>query len=434
MVKTVEEAIEWIHSRLPFGIRPGLERVQALLDLIDNPEKKLQMIHIAGTNGKGSTVSYLSQMLQEVGLSVGTFTSPYIEVFNERIAVNGQWIPDEALIRLVQKYQPFVAILDEKEKVAGITEFELLTVMGLDYFLEQAVDVAIIEVGLGGLLDSTNVIAPILTGITTIGMDHVDILGESIQDIAIQKAGIIKANTPLVTGNITEEALRIIKEKAREQKAPLKCFNEDYQVNYQHPDVKWGEIFDFYNESGKIKNLKTPLLGAHQVENAGLAIELFFTYCQLQGIPLRQQWIKNGLVQTTWPARMEKISDEPLIVIDGAHNDHAMKRLVENVTKEFAQRRVYVLFSALETKDITGMLEDLCQIPNSQVLITTFDNPRAIQLEKNYQAIQPEKIAIVSSWQFGLADLLEKATADDLILVTGSLYFVSEIRQYLVSL
>lgn len=434
MVKTVEEAIEWIHSRLPFGIRPGLARVEALLNLIGHPEKELRMIHIAGTNGKGSTVSYLSQMLQEVGLTVGTFTSPYIEVFNERIAINGQWIPDEGLIRFVQKYQPLAAILDENEKVAGITEFELLTAIGLDYFREQQVDVAIIEVGLGGLLDSTNIIEPILTGITTIGMDHVDILGESIRDIAIQKAGIIKPNTPLVTGNISEEALKVIKEKALEQKAPLKCFGEDYQVVYQNPDPKWGEIFDFYNEAGKIKNLKTPLLGAHQTENAGLAIELFFTYCQLQGIPLRQQWIKNGLLQTTWPARMEKISEEPLMVIDGAHNDHAMKRLVENVTKEFAQRRVYVLFSALETKDITGMLEDLCRIPNSEVLLTTFDHPRAIHLDKNYQAIDPEKIGIVSSWPVGLADLLEKATEDDLILVTGSLYFVSEIRKYLLSL
>ena len=433
MIKTVEEAIEWIHSRLPFGMRPGLDRVKALLELIDNPEQNLQMIHVAGTNGKGSTVSYLSCMLQELGLSVGTFTSPFIEVFNERIAINGQWIPDEAIIRLVNKYQPFVALLDDQPAVAGITEFELLTVMGLDYFQEQQVDVAIIEVGLGGLLDSTNVIEPILTAITTIGMDHTDILGETLEDIATQKAGIIKPNVPLVTGKIEEAALKVIKETAMKQNAPIKCFEEDYQVVYQGPDSKWGEIFDFYNEAGKIKNIKTPLLGEHQIENASLAIELFFSYCHLKQIPIKQEWIINGLAQTRWPARMEKISDEPFIVMDGAHNNHAMKRLVENVMREFPQRKIWILFSALETKDITQMLAELARIPSSELLVTTFDHPKALHVEKLKSMSGVTSIKTAAAWQLGLADLLEKSMADDLILITGSLYFVSEIRQFLLN-
>ena len=433
MIKTVEEAIEWIHSRLPFGMRPGLDRVKALLELIDNPEQNLQMIHVAGTNGKGSTVSYLSCMLQELGLSVGTFTSPFIEVFNERIAINGQWIPDEAIIRLVNKYQPFVALLDDQPAVAGITEFELLTVMGLDYFQEQQVDVAIIEVGLGGLLDSTNVIEPILTAITTIGMDHTDILGETLEDIATQKAGIIKPNVPLVTGKIEEAALKVIKETAMKQNAPIKCFEEDYQVVYQGPDSKWGEIFDFYNEAGKIKNIKTPLLGEHQIENASLAIELFFSYCHLKQIPIKQEWIINGLAQTRWPARMEKISDEPFIVMDGAHNNHAMKRLVENVMREFPQRKIWILFSALETKDITQMLAELVRIPSSELLVTTFDHPKALNIEKLKSMSGVTSIKTAAAWQLGLADLLEKSMADDLILITGSLYFVSEIRQFLLN-
>ena len=433
MIKTVEEAIEWIHSRLPFGMRPGLDRVKALLELIDNPEQNLQMIHVAGTNGKGSTVSYLSCMLQELGLSVGTFTSPFIEVFNERIAINGQWIPDEAIIRLVNKYQPFVTLLDDQPAVTGITEFELLTVMGLDYFQEQQVDVAIIEVGLGGLLDSTNVIEPILTAITTIGMDHTDILGETLEDIATQKAGIIKPNVPLVTGKIEEAALKVIKETAMKQNAPIKCFEEDYQVVYQGPDSKWGEIFDFYNEAGKIKNIKTPLLGEHQIENASLAIELFFSYCHLKQIPIKQEWIINGLAQTRWPARMEKISDEPFIVMDGAHNNHAMKRLVENVMREFPQRKIWILFSALETKDITQMLAELARIPSSELLVTTFDHPKALHIEKLKSMSGVTSIKTAAAWQLGLADLLEKSMADDLILITGSLYFVSEIRQFLLN-
>lgn len=434
MLETVEESIQWIHSRLPFGMRPGLERVEALLALVDHPEKKVPMIHIAGTNGKGSTVSYLKNMLQEMGLKVGSFTSPYIETFNERIMINQTVITDEALIALVDKYKPLVEQMDQDEKLVGITEFELLTVMGFDYFAEQAVDVAIIEVGLGGLLDSTNVITPILTGITTIGMDHTDILGDTMEAIAFQKAGILKEGIPLVTGNIGEDALAVIKEQAQKKQVPITQLQQDYTVTYQRPAENWGEIFDFSNEFGKIKQLRTPLLGAHQVENAGLAIALFYAYCQQQNIPVQHKWIRDGLAKTTWPARMERVSEQPLIILDGAHNEHAITRLVDNMQREFKGRKILILFSALETKDISSMLKQLTELPKSHVLLTTFDNPRAIRLAKNYEAINPKKLSVASLWQVGFSELLEQVTEDDVILITGSLYFVSEVRQYLLKL
>ena len=203
----IEEAIAWIHSRKKFGSRPGLERIQALLDKVDNPEKKVPVIHIAGTNGKGSTVAYLRSILIEAGVTVGSFTSPYIEEFNERIAIDAQPIPDNQLIVYVEKYQPIVAELDRDPAISGITEFEILTAIMLDYFATEQVDVAIVEVGLGGLLDSTNVVKPILTAITTIGYDHMDVLGDTLNEIAGQKAGIIKKNVPVVTGKITKGPL-----------------------------------------------------------------------------------------------------------------------------------------------------------------------------------------------------------------------------------
>lgn len=430
----MEESVEWIHSRLPFGMRPGLERVEALLSLVDHPENKVPMIHIAGTNGKGSTVSYLKRMLEEVGLKVGSFTSPYIEKFNERIMINQEFISDASLISLVEKYQPLVQSLDEVEHLRGITEFELLTVMGFDYFADQAVDVALIEVGLGGLLDSTNVISPILTGITTIGMDHMDILGDTIEAIAFQKAGIIKPNVPVVTGKIEEVALQVIESIASEQKAPIFRLGKEYDVTYRHPAYDWGEVFDFTNPSGILKELKTPLLGSHQVENAGLAIALFFAYCQLKNIPLQHKWIRDGLAKTTWPARMERISEQPLIILDGAHNDHAMMRLVDNLKREFSNRKILILFSALETKDISRMLQELSEVAKSQITLTTFNNPRAIRLKKGYEAINPKKISVASLWQVGLSELLEEADEETVILITGSLYFVSEVRQYLEKL
>lgn len=431
MALTIEEAIEWIHSRLAFGSRPGLDRIEALLALVENPEKKVPTIHVAGTNGKGSTVSYLRALIQETGLTVGTFTSPYIESFNERIAIDGKAIPDEDLVILVEQIQPLVAQLDQQEAVSGITEFEILTALGLMYFVEKKVDVAVIEVGLGGLLDSTNVVEPMLTAITTIGMDHTDILGDTLEEIAAQKAGIIKTGIPVVTGNIHSQALEVIEAQAQEKQAQTYRFNQEYEVAYHNPDPQWGEIFDFYNEAGKLTELKTSLLGQHQIENAGVAIQIFYLFCQLKSLPFKEKEVRDGLKKTFWPARMERMSAEPLIILDGAHNEHAMKRLVENMKREFKNYHINILFSALETKDISKMLEQLLEIPNSEITLTSFEYPKALDLAKNYQNVDESRITVASLWQFGLADLLERTSSEDLILVTGSLYFVSEVRQLL---
>lgn len=431
MTLTIEDAIGWIHSRLPFGSRPGLERVNALLDKLDHPEKKVPTIHIAGTNGKGSTVTYLKCMLEEAGLTVGTFTSPYVEKFNERIAVNGAGIPDDKLIEYADRYQKIVAELDKIEEVSGITEFETLTGMAFEYFFKEKVDVAIIEVGLGGLLDSTNVAVPLLTGITTIGMDHMDILGDTIEKIAFQKAGIIKKNIPVVTGNIVPEALAVIKEKAKAENAVLYGFGDAYEVTYERPDTQWGEIFDFRNEAGKINNIKSSLIGQHQIENAGMAIEMFYQYCKLTNLNFQHRDVLKGLSEAQWPGRMERISEEPLIILDGAHNPHAMRRLVKNLKDEFSGYQISVLFSAITTKDVTGMLKMLKTVPNVKIYLTTFEYPKAIHLA-NYGAMEDELLTIVSLWQFGLAELLETMGDNELLLVTGSLYFISDVRKLLV--
>lgn len=435
MKTKITSAIEWIHSRLPFGTRPGLERVQALLALVDHPEASVPTIHIAGTNGKGSTVNYLMEMIKETGLIVGTYTSPYIESFNERIAIDGQPISDEALVALVEKYQPLVAQLDEDEAVKGITEFETLTAMALDYFREQAVDVAIIEVGLGGLLDSTNVVQPLLCGITTIGLDHTDILGDTLEKIAAQKAGIIKPQVPVVTGKIASDALAVIESVARQNQAPIFRFGEEYQVTYRHPHEDWGEVFTFQNEAGKLSDLQTSLIGRHQSENAGVAVELFYQFCQIKGLPFAPKVVRQGLKQVHWPGRMERLSEEPLILLDGAHNDHAIERLVETMKKEFKEYQIHILFSALSTKDVPGMLSALLKIPNARIYVTTFDYPKAIKLDDNFTDVSEDRITVVSLWQFGLGEILEKMSGpDELLLVTGSLYFVSDVRKLLLEM
>lgn len=430
----INDAIAWIHSRLPFGSRPGLERVQALLDLVGHPEKMVPTIHIAGTNGKGSTVSGLMELIKECGLTVGTYTSPYVESFNERIAIDGKPIADADLVALVEKYRPLVEQLDADEAVQGITEFETLTAMALDYFREQAVDVAIVEVGLGGLLDSTNVVEPMLCAITTIGLDHTDILGDTLEKIAAQKAGIIKPGVPVVTGNISSDALAVIESVATKNQAPIYRFGKEYQVEYRHPHEQWGEVFDFHNEQGKLVDLHTSLVGRHQPENAGVAVELFYQFCQLKGLPFSAKDVRQGLKQVQWPARMERLSQEPLILLDGAHNDHAIKRLVENMKKEFKDYQIHILFSALSTKDVRGMIEQLLELPNARIYVTTFDYPKAIHLDDHFTELPEDRITVVSLWQFGLAELLEKMTNEDLLLVTGSLYFVSEVRELLLAI
>ncbi|MEI5993408.1 bifunctional folylpolyglutamate synthase/dihydrofolate synthase [Candidatus Enterococcus mansonii] len=433
MSLTIDEAIEWIHSRLPFGSRPGLDRVEELLKRVDHPEDKVPTIHVAGTNGKGSTVTYLRCMLEELGLKVGTFTSPYIEHFNERIAINGQGISDDHIVQYVEKYQELVKKMDQQPKSAGITEFETLTVMALDYLLEEQVDIAIVEVGLGGLLDSTNVVKPMLTAITTIGKDHTEILGDTLEKIAFQKAGIIKEGVPVVTGNIEEVAFDVIAEVARKKHSKIYRYAYDYKSEYLHPDKNWGEVFHFYGEAGRVPNVKVPLLGRHQVENAAVAIELFYRYCQLNQINYSDRDIYQGLTKAKWPARMERISEEPLIILDGAHNDHAMYRLAENIKKEFPNREINILFSALATKDVEQMVGILKQLPNVHLYLSTFDYPGALDLT-NLEHFEDEKTEIVSLWQFGLGEVLEKMSTDDLLLVTGSLYFVSQVRELLLKL
>lgn len=433
MTITVDEAIEWIHSRLPYGSRPGLERVAALLKRVGNPEMSVPTIHIAGTNGKGSTVTYLRCILEEAGLTVGTFTSPYIEQFNERIAINGQSITDQQLVHYVEKYQPLVQEMDQHAEIAGITEFETLTALAFDYFFEQKVDIAIIEVGLGGLLDSTNVACPLLTGITTIGKDHMEILGDTLEKIAYQKAGIIKENIPVVTGKIEEEALMVIEEVARQKQSPMYRYDKEYKIKYLHPDKQWGEIFNFYGAAGKLTKLKVALLGEYQAENAAVAIQLYYLYCLNQRLNFSERTVYQGLAKAKWPARMEKISDEPLIILDGAHNEHAVHRLVENIKKEFKQQEVTILFSALATKNADQMIQQLKQIPNVHLYLTTFNYPRAIELSK-MEHLADERTEIVSLWQFGLGEILEKMSSDDLLLVTGSLYFVAQVRELLMNI
>lgn len=428
---TYTEALRWIHSRLAFGSRPGLDRIEALLDLLDNPQNKIKTIHVAGTNGKGSTVSFLRSLLEGEGLKVGTFTSPYITVFNERIALNNQPISNQELVTLVERFQPLVASLDDQPALAGVTEFEIITAMMFTYFAEAQVDVGIIEVGLGGTLDCTNVITPLIASITTIGLDHMAILGNTLEEIAAQKAGIIKAYRPVVTGNLPEVALKVIREVSAKLKSPLIELGQGYQFKLEEKQGAFGEVFTFTNQQFTLPHLEISLNGQHQIENASLAIEL---YCQVAThfeYIATEATIRAGIQFVAWPGRMEVLQTAPLVILDGAHNEPAIKVLVNNLQQEYQGKAIKTVFAAIQPKEVGSMLNLLGEVENQELFLTTFDYPKAYQL-KEYPLLSHLLVTHLPDWQVGIEQLIKAGTSADLILITGSLYFISQVRTHIL--
>ena len=409
----------------------GLERMVELLELRGNPHLKLKVIHIGGTNGKGSTIAFLKNMLVKLGLRVGVFSSPYLIHYTDQISINGESIPEVKLEALMADYESL--LVGEKSAVLkGATEFEIITALAYDYFATEKVDVAIMEVGMGGLLDSTNVCQPILTGITTIGLDHVALLGDTVEAIAEQKAGIIKQGIPLVTGRIAPEALAVIDRIAEGKDAPRIAYGTDYQVGHQE-SVVTGEVFD-YTSSVRQGRFQTGLLGLHQIENAGMALALLDIYCQEIGQELASNdLLAQALEETRWPGRLEVLSSEPMMILDGAHNPHAIKALLTTLQERFADYHKEILFTCIKTKALEDMLDLLETVPDSQLTLTYFDDSRATD-EKVMQEVAASRKLNYQSWQ----DFLEQKLTDKneekqtVRIVTGSLYFLSQVRAYLM--
>ena len=422
---------QWIANYRTDQPHFGLERMVELLALRGNPHLKLKVIHIGGTNGKGSTIAFLKKMLEKLGLRVGVFSSPYLIHYTDQISINGESIPEAKLETLMADYQSLL----EGEAVAnlqGTTEFEIITAIAYDYFASEQVDVAIMEVGMGGLLDSTNVCQPILTGITTIGLDHVALLGDTLEAIAEQKAGIIKQGIPLVTGRIAPEALAVIDRIAEGKDAPIFAYGTDYQVRYQKSMVT-GEVFD-YTSVVRQGRFQTGLLGLHQIENAGMAIALLDNFCQEDGRELASNHVlAQALEETSWPGRLEIVSREPLMILDGAHNPHAIKALLATLQERFADYRKEILFTCIKTKALEDMLDLLEQIPDTELTLTHFDDSRATDESVLEEAAKSRNLSY-QGWQDFLEQKLtdKKEEKQTVRIVTGSLYFLSQVRAYLM--
>lgn len=422
---------QWIANYRTDQPHFGLERMVELLALRGNPHLKLKVLHIGGTNGKGSTIAFLKKMLEKLGLRVGVFSSPYLIHYTDQISINGESISEARLEALMANYQSLL----EGEAVAnlqGTTEFEIITALAYDYFASEQVDVAIMEVGMGGLLDSTNVCQPILTGITTIGLDHVALLGDTLEAIAEQKAGIIKQGMPLVTGRIAPEALAVIDRIAEGKDAPRLAYGTDYQVRHQE-SVVTGEVFD-YTSAVRQGRFQTSLLGLYQIENAGMAIALLDTFCQEDGRELASNdFLGQALEETSWPGRLEIVSRDPLMILDGAHNPHAIKALLVTLQERFADYHKEILFTCIKTKALEDMLDLLGAMPDTELTLTHFADSRATDESVLKEAAKSRNLSYQDWHDFLEQNLTDKKEEKQTVrIVTGSLYFLSQVRAYLM--
>ena len=422
---------QWIANYRTDQPHFGLERMVELLALRGNPHLKLKVIHVGGTNGKGSTIAFLKNMLEKMGLRVGVFSSPYLIHYTDQISINGESIPEARLETFMADYQSLLEGA-ATANLQGTTEFEIITAIAYDYFASEQVDVAIMEVGMGGLLDSTNVCQPILTGITTIGLDHVALLGDTLEAIAEQKAGIIKQAIPLVTGRIAPEALAVIDRIAEAKNAPRLRYERDYQVSHQK-SVVTGEVFD-YTSVIRQGRFQTGLLGLHQIENAGMAIALLDIFCQEDGRELASNHLlTQALEETSWPGRLEIVSRDPLMILDGAHNPHAIRALLATLQERFADYHKEILFTCIKTKALEDMLDLLRAMPDTELTLTHFDDSRATDENVLKEAAKSRNLSY-QGWQDFLEQKLtdKKEEKQTVRIVTGSLYFLSQVRAYLM--
>ena len=416
------EALEYIEGTLKFGSILGLERIGKLLDFLGNPEKKLKFVHVAGTNGKGSTVAFLSSILIEAGYRVGMYTSPGLHRFNDRIRVNNHDIEDESLARLTGIVKEKIDLMIS-ENLESPTEFEIVTAIAFLYYLEKNCDIVVLEVGLGGRLDSTNIIpAPLVSIITTIDYDHMDILGNTLAEIAREKAGILKRGTELVLYPQQDEADSVIVKTAEELEI------EVHRVSFEDVEIlDQDEYRQSFKKEGEVYTLG--ILGEHQIKNAATAMEAV-NVLKKKGFLISDNHLKNGLSKARWPGRFEILSHKPLYVADGAHNLQGVKVLALNLRKYFEGKRIIFIMGVLRDKKYEEMLKEVLPLADSFIAVTPA-NSRALKAEELKEVIVKNggKCTVSNSVADAIKFALDKAGDDKIICSFGSLYYISEVRE-----
>ena len=408
------EVEKWLHSRIGLNFRSGLGRMQKAVDLLGNPEQTYPIIHVTGTNGKGSTIAFMRELFVAHGKTVGTFTSPHIVSIHDRICINGEPISDTDFIRLAEQVKTMEQRLLETHD--QLSFFELLTLIALLYFKEQEVDLVLLEVGIGGLLDTTNVATGEIAIITSIGLDHQETLGDSLVAIAEQKTGIFKPGKSAVIANLAPEAQLVCQRTAHDLDVTLYQADRDFSFKNGH----------FSSSLANLNQLKLGLEGAYQEENAALAIQTFLLFMNQRGEKVDQEAVRAALQATKWAGRLEAVTEH--IYLDGAHNLPALERLVEFIQEKIQQGyQPQILFGALKRKDYSGMLTYLTEhLPDVALYVTSFDYQGSLE-EQDFG-----DYTSIASYRDFIDNFESSAGEQDLLFVTGSLYFISEVRACLM--
>ena len=418
---TAEQAIEYIHSVCWKGSIPGLSRTQQLLALMGNPHEKLKYVHIAGTNGKGSTAAMTANILQKAGYRTGLYTSPYIYRFNERMQVDGEPIADELLAEITQWIKPFAQSMEESP-----TEFELVSCIAFEYFYRAGCDIVVLEVGMGGALDSTNVIpCPEVAVITNIGLDHVNELGNTVEEIALTKAGIFKEGGDAVIYRGKPSVEAVFEKVCAEKNISLVKADFDGLKLLSHGLE--GQVFD----CGKRKGIHLPLLGDHQLHNAAVVLSVADTLIN-KGWHISEENILEGIATVSWPGRFDIMGKDPLFIIDGGHNAQCIEALVKNIQDYLAGKKIIVLTGVLADKDYAQMYRPVMPLVSEFVCITP-PNPRKLEAALLAEHLR-EKGAVATpcdSIVKGVCTAMEKAGKDGVVLCFGSLYTIGDIRNAL---
>ncbi len=433
MPLSYKEALEFIYSFTDYEKLRGyryspeefnLARMENLLGLIGNPHISFRSLHVAGTKGKGSTCAMLESVLRAHGYRTGLYTSPHLHTFRERIRIAGEMVSEEDVTSGIEELRPYI------EKIPGITTFEVMTALAFFLFARKGVEVAVVEVGLGGRLDATNVVIPLVSVITSISFDHMQILGNTLASIACEKAGIIKEKVPIVSAPQEREALEVIEETARLKGSPLVLVGRDWT---------WEEIIETsedqsfiakrLNPPGFSVKVRLPLLGVHQPVNATVAIAAL-EEARVRGLLVSDEAIREGLEKVEWPGRLEILQHSPLLVVDGAHNVDSARRLAQSLRKLFSWDRFILIFGASADKDIPGMLKELLPLAD-EVIFTRARNPRAASPDEMLKEAEALgfKGKVVEPAVKAIEVALEEAKARDLVCVTGSLFLVANARE-----
>ncbi len=443
--KDYQETLDYLFGLQRFGIKLGLDNIRVLLNNLGNPHLRLPAVHIAGSNGKGSTAAFLTSILRQAGLRVGLYTSPHLVDFSERIQVNGVPIPTAEVIRWTEYIREVLVKMGEGDALrrhgtpgvpprefdpreATITFFEFTTAMAFLHFRKAQVDLAVLESGMGGTLDATNVIDPLLCLITSISIEHQQYLGKTLIQIAGEKAGIIKPQRPLLTSAVQPRVISLLRQKCLEVQSPFLAWKKDFSARKVGP-----QVVNFQGRSHRWKRLHLGLAGEHQVANASLALAAAEVLTEA-GYPIQETHVRQGLADVRWPGRLELAEGSPQILLDGAHNPGATRVLKKALQAEFPRRHLILVMGVMADKNISQMMADL--VPLADLLILTrpqMDRAASLDLLRTHAAPFQKPTLGIAEVSKAVENALAAAGEEDLIVVTGSLFTVGEARAYLIS-